>query len=373
MKLVSAPGIKPSSSFGSSSSYNYDLAILVSADYELATAIRVLKALRPTHTMALVHNADWDQLSTLLSLGKPAAVANAHQDSNSKSTGIAGIAGQLELFSLAPHVAASISRAVKQLSTAPNTKGSLSPTRATPNILQPNKNHIPTAANPNSTLWMLASLPFQPTPNCNSTQPVLGSCLHGFSIQGKFSNLRRNYSSLWAGMTTSLANLSSPPLSALFRLNILGKGPDRLALPPALASLVTLHRRLPFPQFYTTIGSTIALLPSLAGGRYYTDKFSSTIITSLSTGTPVLASPAFAETYTMLSDAGAVLLQGVEEGVVDAMVRLMRGGEQHLVKARAALQLVQQRLNFAAFVELDGRIARLCKAHTSLDARTHGH
>ncbi len=39
---------------------------------------------------------------------------------------------------------------------------------------------------------------------------VLGLCLRGFALQGKFSNLRRNYSSIWRQMTDKQDVIKDP-------------------------------------------------------------------------------------------------------------------------------------------------------------------
>lgn len=43
----------------------------------------------------------------------------------------------------------------------------------------------------------------------------------------------------------------------VFHMNVLGKGPDRLKLPPELQQHVTVHRRLPYKGFYTIICHTL--------------------------------------------------------------------------------------------------------------------
>ena len=115
-------------------------------------------------------------------------------------------------------------------------------------------------------------------------------------------------------------------------MNVLGKGKDRLNLPPELQSHVSVHRRLPFQGFYTVICHTLvssarlpcvtqldflftimpcykqALVPSLASARYFTSKFSSTIITSLSTGTPIIATKELLASYTFF-DKDSVFAQ----------------------------------------------------------------
>lgn len=59
----------------------------------------------------------------------------------------------------------------------------------------------------------------------------------------------------------------------------------------ALVGLCTLR----FSDFYKLISNNFALLPALASDAYYTRKFSSTLITSLVTGTPVVVDDQFME------------------------------------------------------------------------------
>ena len=39
---------------------------------------------------------------------------------------------------------------------------------------------------------------------------MLGMCLRGFAMQGKFSNLRRNYSGIWAQISRRSEDISDP-------------------------------------------------------------------------------------------------------------------------------------------------------------------
>jgi hypothetical protein len=57
-------------------------------------------------------------------------------------------------------------------------------------------------------------------------------------------------------------------VSKVFHVHVLGKGPDRLNLPPELTQHVTVHRRLQYRPFYAAISKVIALLPSLADERW---------------------------------------------------------------------------------------------------------
>lgn len=286
------------------SSSIYDLAVLVSPDYELEANLAILPRLRPHLTLAIVHNSDFTGLAQLLNVTQ-----------------------ELRLLTLAPHVARSL------------------------------------AANTGRTVdWVLPTFPFKPRTDCLHARDteLLGKCLRGFAVQGKFSNQRRNYSSIWAQVQARRAQLAEPDLARHFHINVLGKGRNRLNLPPDLQPLVTLHRRLHFKAFYEVIHHNYALIPALAGQFYYQGKFSSTIITSLSTGTPMVVSAQFLAAYTMFTEASAYLQRG-NEGEVDAMIRVMRLPAADLLAVRAALRGVQARLNERAAAQYDDVLRHLCR------------
>lgn len=117
----------------------YDLAILVSPDYELDANRRILAALAPRHVLAIVHNADLPSLSQVV-----------------------GMHRSIEIVALAPHVAAALQAATQR------------------------------PAN-----WLLSVYPVEQPCQQPQAPGYLGSCLHGFTLQGGFSNLRRNYSAMW--------------------------------------------------------------------------------------------------------------------------------------------------------------------------------
>ena len=50
-------------------------------------------------------------------------------------------------------------------------------------------------------------------------------------------------------------------------MHVLGKGPNRLALPESLQQHVTIHQRTPYKQFYSIIAHVLALIPSLANQK----------------------------------------------------------------------------------------------------------
>lgn len=253
-------------------------------------------------TLAIVHNSDYKEMDSLLKMAP----------------------GDLELLSLSPHVATSLAESTGR-----------------------------------KTDWMLAVYPYQPSNGC-SQEGGIGGCLKGFAMQGKFSNLRRNYTAMWQQIGQHIEDLSSDPKAkSLFKMFILGKGPNRLNLPAEIEKYVSVHRRLPFQGFYDIIARTLALVPSLANPRYFTHKFSSTIITSLSTGTPVISTKKLLTAYNFLNK-DSVFSQEDEEEEIDVMLRIVRSKEEEVIRVREGLKGVVQDLNKRSLEKLEGYIKRVC-------------
>ncbi|PNH02740.1 hypothetical protein TSOC_011247 [Tetrabaena socialis] len=307
--------------------YQYDLVVLVSTDYELDAAAELLRRMRPRLVVALVHNADFQGIPRLLS----AAAGLAAGASSSAVVGAAGAAGaaagpSVQLLTLSPHVAASLA-----------------------------------AASGQPAGWALPTYPFNPITDCLAApeSELLGRCLRGFSLQGKLSNLRRNYTAVWQQLLAHREALTSGDAGRLFHVFVAGKGPNRLSLPPELEPHVTLLRRLRFHRFYEAIHHTLALLPALASPRYLTDKFTSTIITSLTSGTPMLADARFLAAYSMLGPE-SVYLQHEGESEAEAMLRLMSLPAADLLAVRRGLRTVRKRLNDEASTHYAKLLRGLC-------------
>lgn len=77
----------------------------------------------------------------------------------------------------------------------------------------------------------------------------MGVCLCGMEaqMQAHLPELRRG-----CGAGCNATSPDAPP--GTFALHILGKGPNRLNMPPDLEPLVALHRRLRFNDFYEVRG-----------------------------------------------------------------------------------------------------------------------
>ena len=140
---------------------NYGLAILVSPDYELPANKKLLDQMNPRITVAIVHNSDFSEMESLLNLSS-----------------------NMELLSLSPHVSDSLTKATGRKAS-----------------------------------WMLPVLPVRPDPDCTASlssksqlEAENAPCLRGFAMQGKFSNLRRNYSAMWDQIERNIDAVNNDPV-----------------------------------------------------------------------------------------------------------------------------------------------------------------
>jgi hypothetical protein len=170
-------------------------------------------------------------------------------------------------------------------------------------------------------VWMLPIFPVKPAFPCYIVN--MRTCVSGFAIQGNFDSTRRNYTAIWEGM---LNKLHDEKISAdeRFMINVIGNGnASSLNVPPNLKNRVHTHVGLGFVSFYDTIYHNLALLPSFASNAYVTTKFSSTVISSLITGAPLVSSTSMLTAYTFFNES-TTILQRKEENITDVMARMTK-------------------------------------------------
>ena len=125
----------------------------------------------------------------------------------------------------------------------------------------------------------------------------------GFACQGRQDARRRSYDTLWRELQEAVAAATSDASSSSSsnsgrqltaaapppppRLKVLGRsvGPQSGAgVPVSVRPLVSRVTNAPYPVFYRHLSCSLALLPLFAEDSYYTTKFSSTVLASLTTG-----------------------------------------------------------------------------------------
>lgn len=89
--------------------------------------------------------------------------------------------------------------------------------------------------------------------------------------------------------------------------------PNNNAKTAEVRDLVAVYKNPPYPLFYGVVHHSFALVPMLASPLYYRSKFSSTILTSLITGVPVIADQRLLDAYSMIGRS-AVFFQVRREG-----------------------------------------------------------
>ncbi|PNH06755.1 hypothetical protein TSOC_006819 [Tetrabaena socialis] len=210
--------------------------------------------------------------------------------------------------------------------------------------------------------WALPVAPFTPSTTCASK-----SCLRGFAIQGTLrrwstlgaSGLARNFSGLWPQM------LHAGDAAVHLNITVLGRGERaELRVPPVLNSRVTFQSGLPYMEFWEEIYTSYALLPLFGNNWYLSMRISSTVLASLTTCVPIIATREFLKVYSFFRPEH-VFQQEPGEDEVGAMLRVLRMDEAVIMaKRRALCELRQQLGQKAARLLLRG----LAEAVTGYDA-----
>lgn len=260
------------------------------------------------------------QTKAFLDVAKPVtALVLAHNGMNSALNQIQKLHPRLHFAALSPHVAAAARHAL----------------------------HI-------HTHWLLPTFTFTSKEPCNIESITASTCMHGFSIQGNFESARRNYTRLWQQVEAAIGAGSVPtePPVRPFHLHLLGRGNvHSLGMPGRVEEHTTVHYNLKFPQYYDQLQHTHALLLLLGNVNYLVQKMSSTVVSSLMTGVPIIADSQVLASYTFLKPEHVFLI-GPGETEMDVMQRVVRMSPAEVFAVRQKVLDLQQLLNRRAFAVL---------------------
>jgi hypothetical protein len=191
--------------------------------------------------------------------------------------------------------------------------------------------------------WLLPIDSLQPAKECSSTTSI--GCTSGFAIQGNMDSTRRNYGDIWQQLGAQMLQSNVTQLDWRLSINVIGNGnPDALHVPAAIMGRVATHVNLSFTPFYNSIYHNIALLPVLGSDAYVKTKFSSTVVSSLITGVPLVATQQMLEAYTFLNES-TTYMQRNGEDTMDVMVRILGMSSNELQRHRVQLQALREDLN----------------------------
>jgi len=197
------------------------------------------------------------------------------------------------------------------------------------------------------TEWILPIYPYHPANVCALNDLTSGrQCLKGFSVQGRIEKSRRNYTEMWDQIGNYRKEHGAVAVSN-FRLNILGEVVEAFAVPSQVADLVAVYKNPPYPLFYDVVHHSYGLVPMLANPQYYKSKFSSTVLTSMITGVPIIADKAFMEAYTFM-DRAAVYYQDEKATELDVMFKVVRSDPQEMWRTRKGTEDLRNKMNARA-------------------------
>ncbi|GAX83396.1 hypothetical protein CEUSTIGMA_g10821.t1 [Chlamydomonas eustigma] len=199
--------------------------------------------------------------------------------------------------------------------------------------------------------WMLPLAGHVPSKPCADVQLMKG-CISGFAIQGNMDSRRRNYTLIWNQLDVRLNASDALKNDDRFLINVVGSGsPSKLEVPVRLEHRVRPHVNLRFDDFYDLIYHNFALIPTIASENYYDRKFSSTVITSLVTGVPIIVQERFLKSYTFLTPS-TVVLQSDEEEIMDVGIRVLNTPAEKMSELRGNVNHLREQLNQRATSQL---------------------
>ncbi|KAI1615105.1 hypothetical protein EDD37DRAFT_393337 [Exophiala viscosa] len=154
------------------------------------------------------------------------------------------------------------------------------------------------------------------------------------AMQGDYSPHRRNYRSIFRELDKVITKVEEFGDNETVGLRLLGHG-KKPKVPKKIKKNVHFDERLTYPDFYSLLSTSFAVLPAFASSGYLDRKASSTIPAALIAGAPVLASEQILAAYTYLPRE-AVWMVKPGETEMTAMARLVGHRSEYLRKREAS-------------------------------------
>jgi len=151
--------------------------------------------------------------------------------------------------------------------------------------------------------------------------------------------MRRNYKTIFDHMLSTLPLLQR--LNGTLRLTGYGDWPPEV--PPALSTHVYLHSHYMFPQYFSLLSQAMAMMPAFATHKYFEDRASSTIATSVIAGVPLVATRELLSKYRYLEEDGAWIQEEGEEEVV-RWLKVMEMDKREWVRRKEKVKALRKRL-----------------------------
>ncbi|KAK4938945.1 hypothetical protein LTR10_020693 [Elasticomyces elasticus] len=153
------------------------------------------------------------------------------------------------------------------------------------------------------------------------------------AMQGDYSPSRRNYRSIFKGLGQVVSKVEEYGQNETVALRLLGHGKKPL-VPARIKNHVVFDEGLSYPDFYSRLSSSFAVLPAFASSDYLDRKASSTIPAALIAGAPVLADEQLLASYTYLPKEAVWMMKPGETEMM-AMARLVGHRDEYRRKREA--------------------------------------
>ncbi|KAK6337884.1 hypothetical protein TWF696_001362 [Orbilia brochopaga] len=159
------------------------------------------------------------------------------------------------------------------------------------------------------------------------------------AIPGKYEPFRRNYSSIFEHMTEHFDIIRAT--NATLRLPGYGDWPPEI--PAQLADYVFMHSHYDFPAYFSLLSRSMAIVPAFATHKYFEDRASSTVATSVIAGVPIVATRELLRSYSYI-DAESAWLQGDDEEEIMTWLRVLELGREEWEVKKRRVRALRSRL-----------------------------
>lgn len=163
-------------------------------------------------------------------------------------------------------------------------------------------------------------------------EPDVGTV--ALSMQGDYDPSRRNYKGIFEDLDKVIAKVKEYGENETVALHLIGHGKTP-TVPDHVKDHVFFDQSLSYPDFYSRLSTSFAVLPAFASATYLDRKASSSIPAALIAGAPILASEELLAAYTYLPREAA-WLSLPDETEMMAIERLVHDRDEFAKKREAS-------------------------------------
>lgn len=161
------------------------------------------------------------------------------------------------------------------------------------------------------------------------------------AMQGDYASERRDYIGIFKDFDSVIARAKKLGATDDVTLHLVGHG-KHPAVPDNIKERVTFDESLSYPEFYSILSSSYAVLPAFATEEYFDRKASSTVPASIIAGAPLIATEELLEAYTYLPREAAWVVKHGETEL--ATVRRIIGDQYEFEKKRWLVADLREKL-----------------------------